>query len=138
VSDTATRLKRFLQAVDGIKNTVASRICLDHVDGLPDDKLKPYIWFRRRVTQSALALDSPVGEEAHEYQFDLEVISKSNREAQAIAATVRTACHCYRGAFDDSTIQGMFVNDQDDDYQPMGIGEGTGLLVVAMDLQVFV
>lgn len=118
-----------------IEKKVGDRI---HFDEVPQDKKRPYIWARLSRTGNFETLDSSAGEQPGEYQFDLECISTVKSEAREIAEAARARCHCYRGTIaDDTTVRGMFVTDQDEDYVPIGVGEATGLFVGALDLQVF-
>lgn len=134
MADIETRLKKFLKADTTIGQKVGERI---HFDQVPEDKIRPYIWARLSRTGNFETLDSSAGEVPGEYQFDLECVSPVKSEARTIAEAVRARCHCYRGAFDDTTVRGMFTTDQDEDYVPLGIGEATGLYVGALGVQVF-
>lgn len=134
MADIETRLKTFLQSDDTVRTKVGDRI---HFDLVPEDKKRPYIWARLSRTGTFPTTDMSAGQEPGEYQFDLETISPVKSEARQMAEAVRAKCEGYRGAFADSTVRGMFVTDQDEDYEPKGIGEGVGLFVGALGVQVF-
>jgi len=134
MADIETRLKVFLKADATLEAKVGDRI---HFDLVPEDKKRPYIWARLSRTGNFETLDSSAGEVPGEYQFDLECVSPVKSEARTIAEAVRARCHCYHSTFADTTVRGIFVTDQDEDYEPLGIGEGTGLFVGALGVQVF-
>lgn len=134
MADIETRFKVFLQTDATIEQKVGDRI---HFDQVPEDKKRPYIWARLSRIGNFETLDSSAGEVPGEYQFDLECVSPVKSEARTIAEAVRAKCHCHRGTFADTTVRGMFTTDQDEDYVPLGVGEGTGLFVDALGVQVF-
>ena len=135
MADVETRFKKHLQGDSSVAGKVGDRIHNDHV---PQDKSRPYVWYRRRLTTPHPTLGSAAGEVPHEFIFDVETIAKTNREAKQVAEYVRARLHCYRGTFDDSTVQGIFVVEQDSDYEPEGTGGDTGVFFMAFGAQVFI
>lgn len=134
MADISTRFKAFLEADAAIARKVARRV---HSGQVPASSLRPFIWFRRRSTVNYLTLDSAAGEQPKEFTFDLEVVAESQLVAKETAELVRTRCNAYRGMFADTTAQGIFVLEQDDDYLPRNEGGDKGFFVESFGIQVF-
>lgn len=135
MADVATRFKAFLEADTSIKNKLGNRVYQDRVS--EQSPVRPYLWFSKRLTNYSNCIDDSNGAQPTSVNFDVESISTDLTESQAIAELVRTRCHLYRGAFDDSTVKAVFVRDQKDDYVPQGAGSNDGLFATFFDVEVF-
>lgn len=141
MSDTDTRLRTLLTTHAAVKAKIGDRMHLDKVPTI-DDQKRPYVWFRRRSTGPTDTIDASAGDTPFDFSYDLEIIAPLATEAKQIADLIRLSTNsglglnCYRGTFGDSTCQGIFVEDQDTGYEPLGIGENFGLAVVALDVRV--
>lgn len=137
MADINARFKTFLQADTDIAAKVASRVHDSHVPQAQTvPPIKSFIYFHRRQTTHSPTLDSAAGEVPQEFAFDVEVVEADSRKP--LGELVRTRCNCYRGTFGDSTCQGVFVNDQDENYQSYNVGGDGGVFVTTLDVQVFV
>lgn len=142
MSDTDTRLKTLITTNAAVKAKIGSRMYLDKVPPQPEREQHPYVWFRRRSTGASDTTDAAAGDAPYQFDYDMEIIAPLATEAKQIADLIRLTSNsglglnCYRGTFGDSTCQGIFVNDQEGGYEPLGIGESFGLSVVALDVRV--
>jgi hypothetical protein len=75
-----------------------------------------YVWFNRRSTTKALTMERTIGGPDGEF-FDIEVYHPDINKVEQFSNVLHDMT-CYRGAFGDGTIQGLFVTDQTDDYVP--------------------
>lgn len=133
MADVATRLRTFCLA----DTTIATAVGVRMSQGVVAQPLAtPYIWFSRARTEDVDTLDAAAGEAAFMHEFDIEAISDDLDEAQDIAAALKTRLNKYRGAFADSTVKGIFVTDQNDDYYPRGLGDDEGRHVAAIRVEI--
>ena len=140
MSDVSSNFRTFLLAGSGKPESIGQRVHGDHVpqDTVPKTgPFKDFIWYSRRQAQGMETLDSSAGEVARVFYYDIECVSMVKRNARAIADWVRARCNCYRGTYGDSTVQGIFVDDQDADYEPQSIGGDRGAFVEIMNVRVF-
>lgn len=128
----------FLLADAAIARKVGQRVHKDKVPQKATPKKEPYIWFRKRSVAGVETLDSAAGQAPRFYDFDVECVAYDDREMDDLTELVRTRCNCYRGTFGDSTAQGCFVRDQDDNYEPYNVGGNNGAHVGVLDVQVIV
>jgi hypothetical protein len=72
-------------------------------------------------------------------RFDLECISTGMDEALDLGKTVKDYLHGSRGTLTGTTavVQGIFVENKDDDYLPRNEGSDDGRTVVALDISVW-
>jgi predicted membrane-bound spermidine synthase len=127
--------RTFLRSNTALNAKVQDRIYDEHV---PQTKTKPYIWFRKRQGLSLDMLSPDIGTEAKDFSFDVEIVADSQPQTKVIFELFSTCCNFYRGALGDLTAQGIFVQDQDGDYEPQSIGGDTGVFVEAADVRVVV
>lgn len=135
MADIATNLRAFLLADASIAELAGDRIHHNHV---PQNKTRPFVYFRRRSTNHIVCLDDANGQTPDDFSFDVEAIANNPDDADALGGYVRNRCHCFRGTFGDATAKGVFVSDVADDYQPMGTGGDAGLTVIPLDVEVHV
>lgn len=127
--------RKFLKSNSALNAKLQDRIYEDHV---PQIAPRPFIWMRKRSGQSHDELAPAIGTEAKDFAFDVEVVADDQRQAKTICELFSTCANFYRGAFGDLTAQGVFVNDQDADYEPQSVGDDKGRFVEAADVRVVV
>lgn len=89
-----------------------------HQGHVPEDHGDPYLYYGRVGHEKERALDDPVGEEPFRQLFTIECWGTDVVQVQDLARAVNTRLDGYSGPFGGSTLQGAFVDDQDDDYVP--------------------
>lgn len=132
--DLAENLRAFLLADAGVAAIVGTRI---HQSNVPQDSDLPYLWLRRASRDHDRTLDAVVGEEPESERYDLEAISDDLDEAQDLSLAVKDCLDNYRGTLGAATVQGCFVEDQNDDYIPRGIMGDEPLQFSALSVQIF-
>lgn len=132
MTTVAENLKTKVLADTTVEAKVAGRMSYVRV---PQNTIKPYIWYAQSGSTHDVALDdSPGG--PNRRTFDLECISTVPDEARSIVDAVQAALNSYRGSFGDSTCQGIFAQEQQDGYEPRGISGDSGLYVCALLVEV--
>lgn len=96
---------------------------------------QPRIWYQRAGESAELDLDGEGG--LTESSWDLEVLTDVDDERWSIADAVRRALHGHLGAFGSRSVQGVFVEDHDDDYSPFAVASEEGEYVAAFRLTIF-
>lgn len=134
MADLAQDLRAVLLAAPAVAAIAGTRI---HQGIVPESSTTPYLWYRRASRDTERVLGEAVGAEPDSYRFDLEAISADLEEAQDLADAVRGALDNYRGSFGTRTAQGVFVENQDDDYYPRGIMGDETLHYAALSIQIF-
>ncbi len=127
-------LKTFL-TVDTTTLSSAHRVSQNKVPQHIENQF-PRIWFTRSDRFDYTDLDGTKGGMVLS-TFDLECISDDVDQALDLADAVYEVLHAYRGSFGAGTVKGCFVDSQDDDYVPKGIGDDEGLHVAAQSLRIF-
>ncbi len=98
------------------------------------------VWFRRASEKTELHLDGSPGLTTTE--FDLEVHSIDIDESQKLAALIRVPAtrgglDGFQGTMGDMDVAGVFVADQDDNYQPqVSLNTDEGYFVPALKITV--
>ncbi len=131
------QLIAFLRAQATVNVIAGNRI---HEGNVPESSDDPYVWIQRsmRDRESYQTLQK----ETHplsETLYDIECIAVAIADSQNLADAVRGVLDEYRGEFasGQGLIQGVFVDDHTDDYLPRGVGDDSGLNVVALRVAVF-
>jgi hypothetical protein len=96
----------------------------------------PRCWYQRLRRQDDLDLDGTRGESS-ESEYTVECQSVTLSEAIAAADAIRTALNGKRGTFGSMSVKGVFVEDQDDSYEPRGIGADEWAHVSALRVRIF-
>jgi hypothetical protein len=105
-----------------LKNAIGSRLAYNHVPQLDDI---PYGFFQ----QNGSTDDSGIGDAAGLPTRFLYALEFWDTDALRVKATGRRAqqlLHKYRGTFGDTTVQAIFAESQDDNYEPRGIMDDSG------------
>lgn len=70
-------------------------------------------------------------------KFQVQAIAKTFTEAKSITAAFRRKLHGYRGTVGTTTIQGIFAQDERDEYVVPQSDDDTGWFVTTLDLQIW-
>ena len=111
---------------------VSARI---HFNVVPQKSDSPTIWFSRGGHEQPLTLDGVGG--VKQERFDLECASTDPEQAIDLADKVTTLLHGKRGSFNNSTAQGVFVEDQDGNYLPKSNAADEGIHVEALNVMIW-
>lgn len=122
----------FLLSDADVTHLVGQRVHANHV---PEKSSYPHIWLARSGKEKDRDLDGQGGITRH--LFDLECISPDLGDAQDVADAVDDRLAGHRGTFGTRRVQGVFLDDQDDDYIPRGTGGDDGLMVVAQQVTIW-
>ena len=101
-----------------------------------------YIVFFRRGTEGEHAIDDAPGNEPFRQYFDVEIYGTDIAEVDQLAETLKSGraefsgYNLYRGNFGQGKVQGVFVTDHNDDYQPRLSMSDEGLHAAFLDLQI--
>jgi hypothetical protein len=114
LADVATRLRTFLLADSSIAAAVGPRV---HQSFVPEDTPTPCIYFNRESTSDELTIGE-IGAAAFSHTFAVECIGKDFDDSIELAGLVRTRCNGYYGSFADTTVKGIFIDSQSEDYEP--------------------
>lgn len=101
----------------------------------PQEDTLPRIHFARSSFSEEVDLSGDGG--LTEQQFDLEVISDDLDESQDIAHAARKFLNGKRGTFGTQTVQGVFVEDHNDDYIPKGVVSEEAYHVAALAVTIW-
>jgi hypothetical protein len=133
MADVSTRFRTFLLTDTTIAQMVGEQV---HQGFVPETTKGDYVWFSRSASEPLRVLASGAIDPLS-VRFDVEAISDDLDRAQALAAAIRSKCDAYRGTFGDSTTQGIFVEDHNDDYTPRGVFSDDVLHVASMSVEIF-
>lgn len=110
--------------VSRLSSVVAERV---HLGTVPETSDPPYVWYARASTTREGTLDETPGTQPFTTTFDVEVYGY-DPAVVGTAADLLQASNAYRGVFGTGhTAQGVFVDNQNDDYVPRGVMEDQGL-----------
>lgn len=140
MADVGENLKAFLEANAAVAALVGNRVFQDHV---PQATLTmgPFIAFRLADSSSdnERCLDDAVGAAPFRFMFNLDAVAKTAGKEKDIRAAVNSALNNYgkqTRTFGDTTIQGVFCEDQSDDYEPFSVSADSGLRVAGLSVEV--
>lgn len=96
------------------------------------------IWYHRSSDdpQTLLSGDATVRETHYDVEVQGPDVAAVETLASAILATT-TGLNGKRGTFGADTVLGVFVEDQDDDYEYGGFDTDEGWHAAALDVQIF-
>jgi hypothetical protein len=123
VTTTEEHLRKFLLADSSIAGAVGSRVSFNVV---PQDKDVPYIFFQQEGSTDDAALDDSAGTPTRP-RYALECWADKPSDAISLKNLLQAKLHKHRGTFGDTTVKGIFAEDVDDEYVPMGNGSDDGL-----------
>lgn len=124
----------YLVANSGVNNLVGNRV---HANRVPETSKYPLIWLARGGKQRDKDLEGQGGITRH--LFDLECISPQLEQSLDVADAVdSTDCLAgHRGTLGSRRVQGVFVEDQDEEYVPRGNADDEGLFVAALQVTIW-
>lgn len=131
-ADLAENLRTLFLSTDAIKQRIGRRM---HQDKVPQNERRPYIYYGRQNVRLERALDDDPGEAPFSHTFALECVGDTPRETSQLVDAVRTL-DLHTGAFGDSTVQLISIDDQSDDYDPVNAGGDRGRHVAALSVEV--
>lgn len=100
-----------------------------------EDAPDPRIWFQRDRENEQTDLAGEGG--LVESQWNIEVHSNDDDKRFEIMDAVKRRLNGYGGVFGSRAVQGVFVEDHDDDYFPRGVGTEAGLYVAAISATIW-
>lgn len=100
---------------DAIADLVAGRV----VNNVPvnDESGDPLVFIQLSSTDDELTLDAPIGYQAARYHFAIECWAATETLAVNVANAVK-GLNLYGGEFGDSTVQGIFIDNMNETYEP--------------------
>lgn len=96
---------------------------------------QPRIWFQRDSETEETDLSGTGG--LVESRWNVEVHTEEDDKRFDIADAIKRRLNGYYGTFGGRTVQGIFIEDHDDDYFPRGVGAEDGLYVAALTATIF-
>lgn len=102
-------------------------------DGIP--YLDTYVWISQYDENDTLDLTGTSG--LTEFRFDVECCAENELTAKQLARAVKKRCQAHKGTMGDTTVQGIFVESQDENYEAINRFRETQMTVVAMDITIF-
>lgn len=130
--DTAQNLRAFMLADTTLRGLVTGI----HENQVPQgDTDQAYIWFQQNGKVYDQATDDSAGVSPRSIMFDCECCARGLSASIKIADAVRNLFP-YRGAFGDTTVKGVFVNDQSEDYVPINDMGDNGVNVQSLQIEV--
>lgn len=96
----------------------------------------PFAIFFRRGTENEDLLDDDVGALPFHVYFDIECASNDLDESQDLADALRAVLHNYDGPLGGGSVQAIFVEDHDDDYQPRLEAEDGAVHVSSLQVEI--
>lgn len=126
-------LRALFLGTSSITTLVEDRVC----NNVPstDDGDGPLIFIQLTDTDDEPYLDAPEGLQPFRYVFAIECWAPLESEAASVAKAVK-GLNLHEGAFGDSTVQGIFVENANEDYVPKGDASESGWHGVFLNCEV--
>jgi hypothetical protein len=128
-NDVAENLIAFLLADAAIAALVGENV---HQNQVPHEAVFPFIWLQQAGVNYEGVTDAAPGTEPDDFLFDLESVSDDVDQAAELSALVRNRLAFWRGAFGDSTVQSILVDDHEDDYLKRNENADQGIHVASL------
>lgn len=122
----------FVIADSAIATLVDQRV---HQNHMPEQSSYPAVWLMRSGKEKDRDLDGQGGIVRH--TFDVEALSPDMDEAEELGDALENRLAGHKGTFGARTVQGVFVDDADDDYIPRGNAGDDGISVVAQQVTIW-
>ena len=94
----------------------------------------PRIWYQRAGSEEPVDCGGAGGLVFS--RWDIECHSEDIDKALDLAAAVKARLDGHLGSFGSRRVQGVFVEDHDDEYEPGGVASEEGLYVAALSAQI--
>ena len=114
MADISTRFRTLLLSDTAITALVGPRV---HQGTVPEDTPTPFIYFTREGVEFERCIGETAGADPFRQRLVVECVGTDLEDSQAIADEIRDY-DGYTGTFGDSTVKGIFVDDQTDQYEP--------------------
>lgn len=131
-NDTTENLRVYLLTSSDVRSLTSGNV---HQNQVPQNRKQDYIWLRLASRQPDHCLDDETGAAPRALLYDCECCSSDLDRSVRLSDAVR-ALAPYRGSFGDSTVKGVFVNDQDEDYQPVNDMGDIGIHIQTLQIEV--
>ena len=134
MADAAENLRTFLLADSSLLASLGDQC--NQIKALDADTYPFCVYFRTGTDPDTdRTLNQSVGVSPFRKFFDVEIVSDDIDEAADIAERVKTYADGFSGTFGGTTIQGLFVEDHDDDYRSRAVADDEAVFVQALQLQ---
>lgn len=134
MADAAENLRTLLLETAAVTAIVNQRIFQDTI---PQKAPRPFIWFQQRGSEDIYAcLDDAQGSEPGLLLFDLECCADDISEAKRLAAGVRSL-NKFRGDMGTQRVQGLFVEDHNDEYVAITNMSDNGIFLAALNVEIY-
>ena len=123
-------------AAKSVAAVVGKRV---HVGKVPKNQanLFPRLFLRRSSRESNRDIDGGGSTTYIEDNFDLEVISNASTDILKITNNLWNDVDCCWGSISTNrTVKGIFLENQDDSYEPKGTGGDLGLDIASFNMRV--
>ena len=101
----------------------------------------PRVWVGRASREDELDCGAVGGMVVENFDIECVSIHSSTNdgvsESLGVADAIRDAMHGHKGDFGSTTVSGVFVDDQNDDYIPKAIDSPDGYYVTALSVRIF-
>lgn len=98
------------------------------------DAPDPRIWYQRVDSDLGTTMDTEAGVKMSDWAAECH--SEDQNTSLALKEAVQNFLHDYYGAFGDGTTKGIFVESQDDTYEPQGDASEDGQFVTALSVRI--
>ena len=115
-----------------ISALVGSRVFIGKA---PEKATLPHIVITQMGSEENTSIDGLSGQ-LRTLTFDIDCRAKRSVEVESLATAVRTFIDDYSGTAGSYTIGAVFVNDEQDDYEPPADGSDVGVHVVTLDVDI--
>lgn len=123
----------FLLGDSSIAAKLGTRLTFNH---FPADTAFPRAYFTRTATERDGCLDDAAGDAPTRERFQLELQTEDQRQTEDLRKLVEARLNCYRGTFGDTTVSGIFAEQQNSGHDPRGTGRDNGLFTATFDVEV--
>lgn len=113
----------FLLGDASIAQAVGARVFFNHAGG----EEFPRIVFTRVGTSRDGAIDDAAGAAPNRETFRLEIRDPNPRKVEDLRKLVEARLNCYRSTFGDTTVAGIFAEDESSAHESYGAGDEQGL-----------
>lgn len=129
MATVAENLFAYLKTVSSIKDIAADRLFYNAI--APQSESRPFLFVVRSATRHERCLGDAQGEVPFSHTFAIECVADDPLVGQQLADAVRTI-----DGVNDATLGRVFVDEQDDDYDPVVTARGDVRQVVSLSVEV--
>ena len=129
MADIAENLRTLFTGTTAIKERIGGRMSQDKV---PTGYQRPFIYYERTAVRHERTLGDAQGEVPFSETFAIVCVADTPRDAEGLEDAVRTLDG---GA--GTGIDRLFIDEQDDDYEPVAEGLEAGRYMRILSAEVF-